>query len=96
MFRTRIPANFDRLVIGTGHDRLAVGRKGHRADPTAVRVLFLRHKTQCGCEGQGQSVLLAMGWSIWAVSHPNPTLIVLSSEPETIVLPSGDKATESM
>ena len=54
-FRTRIP-HFDRLVVGTGNDRLPVWRKGHGHDPMAVGVTLLRHELQCGWEGQSESV----------------------------------------
>ena len=40
---------------------------------------------------------MSTGEAIWGQNAPeSQTLIVLSSEPDTIVLPSGEKATERM
>ena len=47
--------NFEGLVVRTRNDRLSVGGEGHGADPIAVGVALLRHKLQCGCDGQGES-----------------------------------------
>ena len=92
--RTRIP-DFDRLVPTAGHDRLAVWRKGHRADPIAVGVGLLALHLQRGCVGAQERSAMATGEAIWGQNAPeSQTLIVWSPEPDTIVLPFGEKATE--
>ena len=90
---TCIP-DFERLVIGAGDDGLAVGREGHGAHVVAVRALLLCFELQGCCSKRGDTQLWDMGRIGGARPPASQTLSVLSDEPETTVLPSGEKATE--
>ena len=89
----RVP-HFERLVVRARDDGLAIGREGHREHAAAVRALLLRLELQGCCRKRGGAQVWArrgIGWAGVPASH---TLSVLSAEPETMVLPSGEKATE--
>ena len=46
--------DFDRLVVRAGHNRLSVGREGHRVDVIAVRISFITFELQgSSCETSG-------------------------------------------
>ena len=60
-----------------------------------MRVGFLSLKIQRSCQTSQESSALAKEGRFGASSAPeSQTLIVLSSEPDTILLPSGENATE--
>ena len=93
-FRTRIP-DFDRLVETAGHNRLPVRREGHGGDEIAMGVLFLRHKIQRGCEG-GLGGQLKDPRAVSAQRSPESQTLIELPEPDTMVFPSGENATEVM
>ena len=89
--RTRIP-DFDRLVTRSGHDRLSVWREGNRIDIFAVGVGLLRLEIQRSCQAsQKASDLAKVGRFGVGFAPESQTLIVRSSDPDTILLPSGEK-----
>ena len=51
--------DFERLVVGAGHNRLAVGGEGHRHDAVAVCILVHRLELQGSCRKRG-------GAQVWA------------------------------
>jgi hypothetical protein len=62
-----------------------------------VRVGLLRLEIQCGCEGRQKWSVLGQESDFEASGVPeSQTLIVSSSDPDTILVPSGEKATELM
>ena len=92
--RTRIP-DFDRLVVRCGHDLGPVWGKCHPADPIAVGAGLLSLELECGCEGRQKQSAFAKEGRFWARNAPaSQTLIVLSSDPDTILVPSGENATD--
>ena len=63
----------------------------------AVRALLARFELECACQNAKEAPALVFVAHIGVVSASTPasqTLIVFSPEPETIVLPSGEYATE--
>ena len=91
---TGIP-DFDRLIVRSGHDLGPVWGKRHRLDPAAVGVCLLGLQLECTCQGSQKSSDLAKEGRFWAEFAPeSQTLIVLSTDPETILLPSGENATD--
>jgi hypothetical protein len=63
----------------------------------AMRVCFLGLEIQRSCQASQQaSVLVKEGRFEAQFAPASQTLIVWSYEPDTIVLPSGEKATELM
>jgi len=94
--RTRIP-DFDRLVERSGHDLGPVGGKRHRHDLAAVGVRLLAQLLQLVCQTSQQSSVWAKEGRFEGSGAPeSQTLIVLSSDPDTILVPSGENATELM
>ena len=85
--------DFDRLVVRSRHNLGSVWGKRHRADVVAVGVGLLALELERGCVGrQEQSALAKEGRFVAQNAPESQTLIVLS--PDTIVLPSGEKATD--
>ena len=66
--------DFDRLVPGSGHDSLPVGREGHGGDVAAVRVALLALQLQCACVGGRSKSVWAQEGPFLAVTHQNPRL----------------------
>ena len=94
--RTRIP-DFDRPVITCGHDLGAIGRKRHQVDRAAVRVSLLAQQLQFACKRSSRRQFWPRRSDLRALGAPkSQTLIVLSSDPETILVPSGENATDLM
>jgi hypothetical protein len=92
--RTRIP-DFDRLVNRSGHDLGPVRGKRHRHDVVAVGVGLLAQHLQLACQTSQQASVLAEEGRFEGNSAPkSQTLIVLSSDPDTILVPSGENATD--
>ena len=82
--------DFDRLVVRAGDDLRAVVIEADRVDPAAVRVLLLRLKLESACE-RGQKGVRSKARGVRFPFNGRPasqTLIVWSSEPETICEPS--------
>ncbi len=91
--RTRIP-DFDRLVVRSGHNLGPVRGKRHRSDVVAVGIRLLV-QIQFTCQTSQQASVLAKEGRLKGSGTPeSQTLIVLSSDPETILVPSGENATE--
>ena len=60
-------------------------------------VLLLALELKCGCEGRQERSALAKEGRFEAQNAPeSQTVIVLSHEPDTIFVPSGEKATDVM
>ena len=98
--RTCIP-DFDRLVNATRDNLGAIGRKLDVPDRFAeflgMRILLLRLELECTCTGSQERSDLAKDERFGAQSAPeSQTLIVLSQDPDTILLPSGENWTEAM
>ena len=91
--RTRIP-DFDRLVERTRNDRLSVWIEGHGGDQFAVRVLFRRLELESACQRRQKASVWVREGDFGANVPASQTLIVLSRDPDTIFVPSGEKATE--
>ena len=92
--RTRIP-DFDRLVTRSRHNLGPVRGKRDRRDGAAVRVRLLTQLHQCACQASQQASVLTKEGRFWARGAPeSQTLIVLSSDPDTILDPSGENATD--
>ena len=92
--RTRIP-DFDRLVVRSGHDLGPVRGKRHRHDVFAVGVRLLVQQLQFGCQASRQASVLAKEGRFEGSGAPeSQTLIVLSYDPDTILVPSGENATD--
>ena len=92
---TSVP-DFDRLVAGTRDDLRAVLVEADGPDGAAVGILLFLLKLECACK-RGREGVRGEASDRWEGKFPLPashTLIVLSSEPETILEPSGEKATE--
>jgi hypothetical protein len=93
--RTRIP-DFDRLVSRSRHDLGPVRGKRHRRDDVAVGVGLLTQQLQPTCQTSQQASVLAQEGRFWARGAPqSQTLIVLSYDPDTILVPSGENATDA-
>jgi hypothetical protein len=92
--RTCVP-DFDRPAIA-GRDNLgSIRGKRHRVDDAVVGAALLALQLQRGCEGRQKWSDLAMEGRFGAQNAPaSQTLIVSSSDPDTILLPSGENATE--
>ena len=89
--------DFDRPVARTGDDLSPIIVKAHREDPIAVGVGLLRLEIQRNCQGRQKWSDLAKERRFEASGAPEShTLIVLSYDPETILLPSGEKSTEEI
>jgi len=92
--RTRIP-DFDRLVVRSGHNLGPVQGKRHRHDPVAVGVCLLAQQLQLACQTSQQASVLAKEGRFEGSGAPeSQTLIVLSNDPDTILVPSGENATD--
>ena len=64
-------------------------------DRVAVGVGLFALQLECGCKGGEERSVLAKERRFGASSAPeSQTLIVLSTDPETILLPSGENATD--
>ena len=86
--------DFDRLVGGARDDCLPVGREGDGANAPAVCVLLLSLELESACGGCRKASGVGVSGMYRVCSPASQTLIVRSSEPETMVLPSGEKATD--
>ena len=86
--------DFDRLVVGARHDGLAVRREGHGEHVAAVCALLLGLELQGRCNKQGSGQIKVRCGIERAGPPVSQTLIVLSLEPDTMALPSGEKATD--
>ena len=92
--RTRIP-NFHRRVARSGHNLGPVRGKRHRPDDVAVGIGLLAQQLQLACQTSQQTSILAKEGRFESCSAPkSQTLIVLSPDPDTILVPSGEKATD--
>jgi hypothetical protein len=89
--------DFDRLVVRSRDDLGPVRGKRDRHDCVAVRVCLLAQRPQFACQTSQQSSVLAKEGRFEGCSAlESQTLIVLSSDPDTILVPSGENATELM
>jgi len=62
-----------------------------------VRVRLLAQQLQFVCQTSQQALVLAKEERFWTRGAPeSQTLIVLSRDPETILVPSGENATEKI
>ena len=62
-----------------------------------MRVLLIAQQPQRVCETSQQASVLAKGVNVEGCSAPeSQTLIVLSADPDTILIPSGENATETI
>ena len=94
--RTRIP-DFDRLFVRSRHDLGPVRGKRHRRDPDAVGVRLLAQQLHFVCRTSEQASVLAKEGRFEGSGAPkSQTLIVLSSDPDTILVPSGENATDKI
>ena len=94
--RTRIPDS-DRIVERSRHDLGPVRGKRHRNDVVAVGVCLLAQHLQLACQTNQQASVLAKEGRFESCSAPkSQTLIVLSADPDTILVPSGENATDLM
>ena len=108
--RTRFP-DFDRLVPRSRHNLGPVWGKRHRHDVAAVRVRLLAQQLQFICQASQQASVLAKEGRFEGSGAPeSQTLIVpsrsrsrscrpvpiLSPDPDTILVPSGENATDMM
>ena len=59
-----------------------------------MRALLLCLELQGRCHKHRSSQVWTKGWRVSVLTPASQTLSVLSHEPETMVLPSGEKATE--
>jgi hypothetical protein len=92
--RTRFP-DFDRLVPRSRHNLGPVWGKRHRHDVAAVRVRLLAQQLQFICQASQQASVLAKEGRFEGSGAPeSQTLIVPSRDPDTILVPSGENATE--
>jgi hypothetical protein len=93
-WRTKIP-DFDRLVARSGYNLGPVRGKRNRLDLVAVRVQLLAQQLQFACQTSQQSSVLAKeGRFEGSVAPASQTLIVLSADPDTILVPSGENSTD--
>ena len=90
---TCIP-DFDRPVVRARDDLRSIVVEGHRADVVAVRARLLRLELQGSCSKRGAAQLWVRRAIVRARVPASQTLIVWSSEPETIFVPSLLKATD--
>ena len=89
--------DFDRPVARSRDNLGPVRGKRDRHDPTAVRVCLLAQLLQFACQTSQQALVLAKEVRFEGKRAPEShTLIVPSSDPETILVPSGENATELM
>ena len=94
--------DFDRLVVRSRHDLGPVRGKRHRhdgerdrIDVPAVGVDLLAQQLQLVCQTSQQvSVSAKKGLFECSGAPESQTLIVLSSDPDTILVPSGENATD--
>ncbi|KOO30697.1 hypothetical protein Ctob_010209 [Chrysochromulina tobinii] len=94
--RTRFP-DFDRLVLRSGHNLGPVRGKRDRPDQAAVGIGLLAQQLQFVCQtSQHASVLAKEGRFEGSGAPESQTLIVLSNDPDKILVPSGENATEMM
>ena len=92
--RTRIP-DFDRPVVRSGHNLGPVRGKRHRPDPVAVCVCLLAQHLQLACQTSQQASVLDKEGDFEGSGAPeSQTLIVSSVDPDTILVPSGENATD--
>ena len=92
--RTQIP-DFDRPVSRSGHNLGPVRGKRHRHDKVAVGIGLLAQQLQFVCQTSQQGSVLAKEGDLRARGAPeSQTLIVLSSDPDTILVPSGENTTD--
>ena len=89
--------DFDRPAIA-GRDNLgSIRGQRHRIDVAAVGVGFLALQLERTCQGSQTSSVLAKEGRFEAQHAPeSQTLIVLSFDADTILVPSGENATEWM
>ena len=59
-----------------------------------MRVLLLRLEIQCCCIGRQEASTAKTAWGLQNLAPKSQTLIVWSADPDTIVFPSGEKATD--
>ena len=94
--RTRIP-DFDRPVRRSGQNFGPVRGKRHGRDGHAVGIGLLAQQPQRVCEISQQASVLAKGGDFEGCGSPeSQTLIVLSADPDTILVPSGENATDEI
>jgi len=87
--------DFDRPAVTCGHDLGAIGRKRHRVDLAPVRVSLLAQQLQFACQtSQRASVLAKEGRFRVRGAPESQTLIIPSADPETILVPSGENASD--
>ena len=96
--RTQIP-DFDRLVVRSRHNLGPVWGKRHRhdhgVDVVAVGVRLLAQQLQFGCQASQQASVLDKEGDFEGSGAPeSQTLIVLSNDPDTTLVPSGENATD--
>jgi len=92
--RVGVP-DFDGLVRRSRHNCGPIWGKRHRVDDAAVGAGLLGLQLKCGCEGRQEWSVLATEGQFGAQNAPaSQTLMVLSNDPDTIVVPSGENATE--
>ncbi len=92
--RTRIP-DFDRPISRSRHNLGPIRGKRNRCDVAAVGVRLLAEQLQFVCQASQQSSVLAKEGRFEGSGAPDSqTLIVLSHDPVTILVPSGENATE--
>jgi hypothetical protein len=92
--RTGIP-DFDRPIVRSRHDLGPVRGKRDRVDAVAVGVGLLAQRLQFACQTSQHSSDSAKKGRFRARGTPkSQTLIVLSSDPDTILVPSGENATD--
>ena len=87
--------DFDRPPIAGGDDPSPIVVVGDRRDSAVMGAGFLALELECGCVEKQERSDLAKERRFWAASAPeSQTLIVLSDDPETILLPSGENETD--
>jgi hypothetical protein len=94
--RTRIP-DFDRPVVRSRDNPGPVRGKRDRVDVVAVRTRLLAQELQFGCQTSQQASVWPRGGAFEGFGAPeSQTLIVLSFDPDTILVPSGENAADVM
>ena len=89
--------DFDRLVTRSGHNLGPVRGKHDRRDAVAVGVGLLAQQLQFACQtDKPAGVSFGQGGAIRGLrgAPKSQTLIVLSSDPDTILVPSGENTTD--
>jgi hypothetical protein len=94
--RTRIP-DFDRPVVRSGDNLGPVRGERHRRDCLAVGICLLAQQLQFVCETSQQASVWPRRGDFEGFGAPeSQTLIVLSHDPDTILVPSGENATDEI